>query len=198
MNGKFFRHHGIVSGQGCVLSFTRARSFSRPRLTPHLHLCPKELRAPLTLSFQKAVEEEYDLDNPAVISFLVNMQEGHQAKLEAPRREGRPHGGGSSECEEHNGDNGSTEGDRSLPDEDADQVRGALALPPLDGSVAHWVSAPWRLVHLVVATGRRIKKRPKCFSVSSLVVFAMKVFRQQNLLPLVHLRIDYGGRLVLL
>jgi len=27
------------------------------------------------------MEDEYDLDNPAVVNFLVKMQEGHQAKL---------------------------------------------------------------------------------------------------------------------
>lgn len=66
---------------------------------------------------QKAAEEEYDLSNPAVISFLVKMQEGHMAKLETQQTSG-------SEGKEDDGDSGSgpTERESTQPEEGIDQV----------------------------------------------------------------------------
>lgn len=57
------------------------------------------------------MEEEYDLNNPAVISFLVKMQEGYQAEREAQGRRGFRHGDGGgcrTDGEGDDGDSGSS------------------------------------------------------------------------------------------
>lgn len=122
-----------------------------PRCTPLLfhtrssiHLAERSHAMPSSLSpsnanhvslftWQKAMEEEYDMDNPAVISFLVKMQQGHQAKLEAQGRDGHPQGdgGGSGDGKDNEGDRGPTEQESGQSDEDNDQVCVCPApLPP--------------------------------------------------------------------
>lgn len=85
----------------------------------HLHICSTELRAPLFTS-QRATEEELDLDNPAVIGFLVKMQESHQAGLEAKRGDGK-----EGDWDKSN----KTEREKCQPGEDDDQVRAPGVTP---------------------------------------------------------------------
>lgn len=80
------------------------------------------------LFLQRAMDEEYDLNNPAVISFLVKMQEGHQARLEAQQEDGRLYGGRGSERKSDDGDGGSTEREKGQPDEGGGNQVCALAL----------------------------------------------------------------------
>ena len=81
------------------------------------------------------MDDEYDLDNPAVVSFLVKMQEGHQAKLEAQLGGGRhardgssgSSGSSSSDAEGGEGGNGSTAREVSQPDMEDDEVSTCLS-----------------------------------------------------------------------
>eukprot|EP00752_Nemacystus_decipiens_P006531 g5882.t1 len=65
-------------------------------------------RNPSEAMRKKATEEEYDLDNPAVISFLIKMQEDHKAKLQMQRSDSKRDDGdyGSEMRESRQSDDG--------------------------------------------------------------------------------------------